>query len=638
MLRNGLAASTFAAFGSLGLTTGVGAADSLEDDGVWFDTASLSMSPDEFQFNAQFLHHDALYGLYAPFTAYRVESDEFHPHFVEDWTVEDGSMTLHLREDFTWGGAGGGDPITADDVVLHLELRAYVDDEFSWFVDGIDAVDDHTVELTFPAGTNPDLVVYSVLDYSLTHPPAAFGDDHDDLVAGDDPSYPGSLQETVVPSGPLELVEETDEYHAYGVRDGHPAAADIDWDGYRMWARESNTDALASLEDGSLDGFATQWSSDDPLPETAERVSVSDGVGVAVQFVHDSEHFRSRTVRRAFMYALDREAIVDDLTAGTAIHHERPTGLSAQSAQRWLGDTLETYDAYEQDHDRVTELLESAGYELVDGTWRRASQSLTVDIATDGQPRWAEVAAEIVSQLSEAGFDATLVVEPDIVHKLVDGDLEADAVVSGFLPGAVFRAQARQHHPYFALLLTLLISRYAPFDYGYPTTVSVPSMTGTCSELVDIEDCFERFETATDPAEQRDIVETLTWVFNQDLPAAVIMEPTIQTVVDRSRWTVPDDSPYLETRAPLWWLALEGDLQPAGDGPDLEINGYTPAPYGDDGLYRDITGDGRVGFNDVVTFFEHHDDATIQDHPDLFDFDGSGRVGFNDVVALFESI
>ncbi|GAB3017192.1 hypothetical protein [Natronobiforma cellulositropha] len=77
---------------------------------------------------------------------------------------------------------------------------------------------------------------------------------------------------------------------------------------------------------------------------------------------------------------------------------------------------------------------------------------------------------------------------------------------------------------------------------------------------------------------------------------------------------------------------------PPGEGLDVNGNGYDAQDLSGDGLYEDITGDGNLGFNDVVTFFEEHNGAVVQNNVEYFDFSGSGSVGFNDVVELFEMI
>ncbi|GAB3017699.1 hypothetical protein [Natronobiforma cellulositropha] len=84
-------------------------------------------------------------------------------------------------------------------------------------------------------------------------------------------------------------------------------------------------------------------------------------------------------------------------------------------------------------------------------------------------------------------------------------------------------------------------------------------------------------------------------------------------------------------------LYLE-DRSTAVSSEDLTIAGNTPQDLTGDGLYEDVTGDGQLGFNDVVTFFEEHDSDAVQGNVDRFDFSGNGRVGFDDVIALFERL
>ncbi|GAB3023465.1 endo-1,4-beta-xylanase [Natronobiforma cellulositropha] len=70
----------------------------------------------------------------------------------------------------------------------------------------------------------------------------------------------------------------------------------------------------------------------------------------------------------------------------------------------------------------------------------------------------------------------------------------------------------------------------------------------------------------------------------------------------------------------------------------IELNGYHSQDTTGDGLYNDITGDGRTSFQDVVTFFEHLESETVQSNVEAFDFTGDGQVGFADLIALFEQI
>jgi protocatechuate 3,4-dioxygenase beta subunit len=57
-----------------------------------------------------------------------------------------------------------------------------------------------------------------------------------------------------------------------------------------------------------------------------------------------------------------------------------------------------------------------------------------------------------------------------------------------------------------------------------------------------------------------------------------------------------------------------------------------------DGQFEDMDGNGRLGFNDVVVYFEHIFDDSVQDHAAAYDFNGNGRVDFDDIVKLFEEV
>ncbi|GAB3019138.1 outer membrane protein assembly factor BamB family protein [Natronobiforma cellulositropha] len=70
----------------------------------------------------------------------------------------------------------------------------------------------------------------------------------------------------------------------------------------------------------------------------------------------------------------------------------------------------------------------------------------------------------------------------------------------------------------------------------------------------------------------------------------------------------------------------------------IELDGFTAYDHNGDGLYTDLTGDGRVGFADVVRFFDSLGSAAMAENVDAFDVNGNGQVGFADVVALFDSI
>ncbi|GAB3028094.1 hypothetical protein [Natronobiforma cellulositropha] len=105
-----------------------------------------------------------------------------------------------------------------------------------------------------------------------------------------------------------------------------------------------------------------------------------------------------------------------------------------------------------------------------------------------------------------------------------------------------------------------------------------------------------------------------------------------------SSLTLEDDTVSVDVSERPVFVRVE-ESGPADPTPSCRDLGQRTVCDGDgDGRYRDVTGDGCVGFADVVDFFEHLDEPVFAENPDYFDFTGTGRVGFEDVVWLFESL
>jgi PKD repeat protein len=63
-----------------------------------------------------------------------------------------------------------------------------------------------------------------------------------------------------------------------------------------------------------------------------------------------------------------------------------------------------------------------------------------------------------------------------------------------------------------------------------------------------------------------------------------------------------------------------------------------PSSVDNDTFYRDVNGNGRKDFNDVVIFFKNMRWIPANQPVHCFDYNGNGRIDFNDVVLLFKSI
>lgn len=76
--------------------------------------------------------------------------------------------------------------------------------------------------------------------------------------------------------------------------------------------------------------------------------------------------------------------------------------------------------------------------------------------------------------------------------------------------------------------------------------------------------------------------------------------------------------------------------------PDAELPPVTgetpPRDLSDDGLYEDVTGDGRFTVADVQALFDNRNSDAIAENPNAFDFSDNGDIGPSDVQALWERL
>ncbi|MDJ1434633.1 ABC transporter substrate-binding protein [Halostagnicola sp. A-GB9-2] len=535
------------------------------DDGNWFNTAQVEHEVGQYQYNPHewggFTH--ASFGLFDEYAQYLVGEDEFYPHFVEEWETDEGEMTLHLRDDYTWGN---GDDITADDIVMQLEIGEALDSNLWEFADDVEATDDHTVVISYSEGTNTDIIEHTVLNESLDHPPADWVEIHEAIQNGDDVDIFGHEIEEPTPSGPIELSNTTDSYHEYTIRDDHPLADNYDWEGYRMEYRSENQAAHQSFQQQDLDGIHSLFADPeimDTFPDSLEEIQIPGGFGFGVAFNYDDEHYGDREVRQAFMHALDRDLVIENIGESTSIKHDAPTGLTAVANDEWFGDPTDQYEPYEHDLDRVEELLESAGYERNgDDIWERDGEVLEANIiVASSWSDWVTMASTCADQLSQAGFDSSADTrgEGAWYELMADGDFQVTAY------GHTQGGDPAMNHPFFALRWKLLNREHDSDSsfYNYPEEVTVPEMDGDGEMTVDFNEEFEALAATNDEAEMQEIVERLAWVVNQDVPLAIIQEKYEQTFIDREMWDIPDESEHFQSYWPLWWLPKVDDMSAA---------------------------------------------------------------------------
>lgn len=309
------------------------------------------------------------------------QDGEVQPQLAESWEVSADrtvyTFTLHDGVTFSDGSAFTADDVVAsigrvqDDWTLSLSSKMDV-------VESAEAVSDTEVVVTLRHPSNAWLFDMG------TSVGAMFPDD-----------LSADLATETVGTGPYTVTEvATGQHVTLTARDDYwgeaPALDEIT---VRYFA-DANAQANA-VRAGDVD-MAYNLQAPDLIAglEQDERLQVIDGTStgeVLLALNNAAPPFDDLRVRRAIMYAIDRQAVLDTAWAG----HGELIGSMVPPTDPYYQDLT---DAYPYDPDRARELLEEAGVEDL---------SITFDVPT--RPYAEAVAQVVVSQLADVGIDATIV-------------------------------------------------------------------------------------------------------------------------------------------------------------------------------------------------------------------------------------
>ena len=309
------------------------------------------------------------------------QEGEVQPRLAESWEVNGDrtGYTFTLHDGVTFSD---GSPFTADDVVASinrvqddwtLSLRSKMD-----VVEQAEAVSDTEVAVTLKHPSNAWLFDMG------TSVGAMFPDDLSaDLATETVGTGPYTVEE-VAPGDHITLAARNDYWG------DAPAVPDVT---VRYFA-DANAQANA-VRSGDVD-MAYNMQAPDLLGGLAqdEDLQVIDGTStgeVLLALNNAAPPFDDLRVRRAVMYAIDRQAVLDTAWAGRG----ELIGSMVPPTDPYYQDLT---DAYPYDPGRARDLLEEAGAEDL---------SVTFDVPT--RPYAEAVAQVVVSQLKDVGIDAKIV-------------------------------------------------------------------------------------------------------------------------------------------------------------------------------------------------------------------------------------
>ena len=314
-----------------------------------------------------------------------------------DWSLDGDSVTLTLREGVSFHD---GSEFTADDFIA--TYRRFVDDDYEYhfadssvygpftlgnWIDSIEAPGDYELSITLTQTYAPflrNLAMFAAVVISQ------------DAIEGDT-----NLGEEMVGTGPFQL--ET-------LDDANNRIRLTTFDDY--WGEAPNVDRVLFLTRGQnstraqalveeeldiIDGLDPDSMQIVDGSDTAEtRTATGINIGYMAFNLSRVEAFRDRRVRRAISYAIDTQAIVENIYSGIATQADQPIPPA-------LFGHNDDISPYEYDPDQAQSLLEEAGYG--DGF----SFSLTTFQNPRGyNPAPLPTAETIRSNLSEVGIEVSI--------------------------------------------------------------------------------------------------------------------------------------------------------------------------------------------------------------------------------------
>ncbi len=222
----------------------------------------------------------------------------------------------------------------------------------------------------------------------------------------------------------------------------------------------------------------------------------------------DRAVFQDRAVRQAIMWALDRQAMVDEILLGQGIVLDTPILPTS-----WAFDP--DTPIYQHDPQRARAILEDAGWVDLDqdGIRSRGALQLEFTLATnEGDPARLALIERISDQLAEVGIAA----HPEVVpwEELIQDQLrlrQFDAILGGW---------------------ERLPPDPDPYIYWHSTQVSENGLNFAGYINPEADRLIETARSTTDVALRRDLYYRFQRLFVDDVPAILLYQPVYSYAID----------------------------------------------------------------------------------------------------------
>lgn len=293
------------------------------------------------------------------------------PELAKSYEISDDnlSITFKLNDNIKWND---GKTLTADDVAFtftSLADKGYTGSKYGYVeklkgakdyhegsadkIEGIEVIDKNTIKFTFAEPYSPGLTNLGSIGIIPKHiwgeVPIAQWKDKKDLLT------------KPVGTGPYEVVSFTEGQDVQLKRNDNYFDGDAKTEKFILKVTNEDT-ATGELLNGTVDVIdASNLKNKDIKELESEGMDVTSYDSNLVQYMGFNlrdKKFQDKNLRQAFMYALDRNAMVDKLLEGNGQVVDTPMLPSS-----WSYPDKSTLNNYKYNKNKAKELLKQAGYE-----------------------------------------------------------------------------------------------------------------------------------------------------------------------------------------------------------------------------------------------------------------------------------
>ena len=350
------------------------------------------------------------------------------------WSNNNTTVTFTIRQNVKWND---NKPFTANDVVFTFnEMKQYpaADTNGVWsYLSSVTAPDANTVVMNFQKAYPPELVTIAGHIYIIPQ--------HVFASVGDPTKY---LTDKPVGTGPFNLTKYQPSLAVFDKNPSYWQADKVKVDQIQFPEYKDNSTLALALPKGDIDWagyFSPTLKQDFVDKDPAHNHLFMDAINLYSICVNQRDPVvggaAGLPVRLALSYALDRNAIAAQATAGL----EPPgsiTGLVLPTAQGWLDPQFANLSA-SADTTAAQKYLTDAGFTKgADGIYQKGGKRLSLTLrSVDTYSDWNAAAQLIASQAKAVGIEIknTTVGEDNYYTLRTDGKYDYQLMFCGMVGG-----------------------------------------------------------------------------------------------------------------------------------------------------------------------------------------------------------